>query len=264
MPDGKIIQQPSTHLMGQKFSKAFNAKFKNKKGEEDYIWTTAYGPAISRILVSVISTHGDDKGLILPFSISPLKVIIVPIYNTKNKNKILKYCVKIKSKLDSLGIKSKVDQSEKRPGEKFNEWELKGVPFRLEIGEQELKQKKLTLFTRDTSKKEKISETNLKNISNLGKKFDQRLLKNADEMVKNKIILVKTKDQIKKIVDKGKIAKVDWCSTEKDGIKCANEVEIKMGADIMGTMANKKESPKGNCIICNKKASNVVYIGRSY
>ena len=218
MPDGKIIQQPSTHLMGQKFSKAFNAKFKNEKGKEDYIWTTAYGPAISRILASVISIHGDDKGLILPYLISPLKVIIVPIYNTQNKNQILKYSEKINSVLEKIGIKSKIDSSEKRPGEKFNEWELKGVPFRLEIGEKELKEKKLTIFIRDISKKEKIAEANLKNISNLGKKFDERLIKKADERLKSKIVYCKTKDQIKKSIDQGKIAKVAWCSIEKEGI----------------------------------------------
>jgi len=89
MPDGKVIQQPSTHLMGQKFSKAFNAKFKNKKGQEEYLWTTAYGPAMSRILVSIISTHGDDKGLILPFHVSPLQIIIIPIYTKKNREKII-------------------------------------------------------------------------------------------------------------------------------------------------------------------------------
>ena len=79
MPDGKLIQQPSTHLMGQKFSKAFDAKFRNKNDKEDYLWTTSYGPAMSRILVSIISLHGDDKGLILPFSLSPKKLVIVPI-----------------------------------------------------------------------------------------------------------------------------------------------------------------------------------------
>jgi len=90
MPDGKLIQQPSTHLMGQKFSKAFNATFKNKQEKEEYLWTTAYGPAVSRILASVIATHGDDSGLVLPYSISPIQVIIIPIFNAENKNKILK------------------------------------------------------------------------------------------------------------------------------------------------------------------------------
>src|SRR3990172_3405370 len=156
MPDGKLIQQPSTHLMGQKFSKAFNATFKDEQGKENYIYTTAYGPAISRILVSVISTHGDDKGLVIPYCISPVKVVIVPIYDSKNKAKVLKYCKEIADKLENLGIKSKLhDRESYSPGWKFHEWELKGIPFRLEVGEKEMKSKSTTLFTRDTGKKEK-------------------------------------------------------------------------------------------------------------
>ena len=85
MPDGKLIQQPSTHLMGQKFSKAFDAKFENKDGKEEYLWTTAYGPAMSRILVSVISMHGDDKGLVIPYALAPYKLLIIPIFNKENK-----------------------------------------------------------------------------------------------------------------------------------------------------------------------------------
>ena len=165
MPDGKLIQQPSTHLMGQKFSKVFNATFKNENGKEEYLWTTAYGPAISRILVSVISTHGDDKGLILPYCISPIKIVIVPIYNADNKSKIIKYCKEINNKLEGLNIKAKLDDREEcSPGWKFNQWELKGVPFRIEVGEKELKKKSLTLFTRDTEKKEIISIKTLSKI----------------------------------------------------------------------------------------------------
>ncbi|GAI01296.1 unnamed protein product, partial [marine sediment metagenome] len=97
-------------------------------------WTTAYGPAMSRILVSVISTHGDNNGLIMPFCISPIQIVVVPIYTKKNKIKIMKYAREIKSKLKSY--RCEIDKSEKRPGEKYYEWELKGVPFRLEIGEK--------------------------------------------------------------------------------------------------------------------------------
>ena len=172
MPDGKLIQQPSTHFLGQGFAKSFNVKFKDKSGKEQYVWQTCYGPAISRILASVISTHGDNFGLILPFYIAPIQVIIVPIFTNKNKIKVIKESEKIKEKLLELGIKTEIDMDEeKRPGEKYYHWELKGVPFRLEIGGSELKEKKLTLFARDTRKKEKIAINNLSNIKNLGEKF---------------------------------------------------------------------------------------------
>ncbi|HOW36737.1 MAG TPA: His/Gly/Thr/Pro-type tRNA ligase C-terminal domain-containing protein, partial [Candidatus Pacearchaeota archaeon] len=163
MPDGKLIQQPSTHLMGQKFSKAFDATFKNKQEKEEHLWTTAYGPAISRILASVIATHGDDSGMILPYAISPIQVIIVPIFSTENKEKILKKSQEILETLQELGIKSEIDSRDyKRPGEKYHIWELKGVPFRIEFGEQDLKNNEVVLFTRDTKKKEKLKLKDLK------------------------------------------------------------------------------------------------------
>ncbi|GAI74262.1 unnamed protein product, partial [marine sediment metagenome] len=171
MPDGKLIQQPSTHFMGQKFSKVFGAKFKNLKGKEEYLWTTAYGPAMSRILASIISTHGDDQGLIFPFCIAPIQVIIIPIFNIKNKKNIIKQATKLKEKLNSIEIRTEIDASEKRPGEKYNHWELKGVPFRIEIGEKESKGKKVTLVSRDTNKKENLSIKNISKLKELGKEF---------------------------------------------------------------------------------------------
>jgi len=266
MPDGKLIQQPSTHLMGQKFSKAFNATFKDENGKENYLYTTAYGPAMSRILVSVISTHGDDKGLILPYCISPLKVVIVPIYDTKNKSKVLKFCKEVNSKLISIEISSIVDDSEKRPGEKFHEWELKGVPFRLEIGEKEIKGKTLTIFTRDVEKKEKLPEKSLVKIKELGEKYDERIRKKANKTMEGKILNCKTKEEIKKALNSGKIARVNWCSVHNDGEKCAEFAEKELGAEVRGTLATKKEMPEKNakCIICNRQASEMVYIGKSY
>src|SRR3972149_3073525 len=89
MPDGKLIQQPSTHLLNQSFPKAFDIKFKDEDGKEKYVWTTCYGPAPSRILASIISLHGDNKGLIFPFCITPIQVVIIPIFTKENKNKII-------------------------------------------------------------------------------------------------------------------------------------------------------------------------------
>ncbi len=264
MPDNKLIQQPSTHLLGQNFSKPFNIKFKDKDGKEKYVWQTCYGPAPSRILASIISVHGDNKGLIVPFCIAPIQIIIIPIFNQKNKNKILKKSEKIKEKLNSLNIKTEIDKSEKRPGEKYYEWELKGVPFRLEIGEKEFKENKLTLFIRDTEKKQKISLNQLLKIKKLGEEFDKRLKEKADKFMKNKIINCKTKQEIKTAIKNKKIVRTNLCSIEKDGEKCAEYVEKEINAEIKGVMVNKKEKATGKCVICNKPAKEVVYIGKSY
>lgn len=264
MPDGKLIQQPSTHLMGQKFSKVFGATFKNLKGMEEYLWTTAYGPAMSRILASIISTHGDDAGLILPFCIAPIQVIIIPIFNAKNKKIIIKETNKLKNKLNSLGIKTEVDISEKRPGEKYHHWELRGIPFRFEFGEKELKGKKVTLVTRDTRKKEAILIKNLSKLKICGKEFDKRLREKAEEFSKGRIVNCKTKQDIKKAIKDKKIARVNFCSINKAGEKCAEVVEKEINAEVRGILANKKEKATGNCIICNKPAHEIVYVGKSY
>lgn len=265
MPDGKLIQQPSTHLMGQKFSKAFGATFKNEKGKEEYLWTTAYGPAMSRIIASIIALHGDDKGLILPFCLAPIQTIIVPIYNIKNKKNVMNFSDEILKKLKALGIKAKTDTREDySPGWKFNEWELKGVPFRIEIGEKEMKNKKVTIYSRKSGKKDFISIKNLGKIQEMGKNFDQNLSKNADKLMDGKIVNAKTKDEIKKVVKKGKIARVNWCSIEKRGLKCAEKIEKEIGAEIRGTLMNSKEKASGKCVICRKDADEIVYIGKSY
>ena len=264
MPDGKLIQQPSTHLMGQKFSKAFDAKFKNIKGKEEYLWTTAYGPAMSRILASIISTHGDNQGLIFPFCIAPIQVIIIPIFNIKNKKQITKEATKLKEKLDSIEIRTEIDASEKRPGEKYNHWELKGVPFRIEIGEKEFKTKKITLSTRDIEKKETLSIKDIHKLKELGKKFDTRLKEKAEKFMKGRVINCKTKQDIKKVIKDKKVARVNFCSTEKQGEKCAEIIEKEINAEVRGTLLNKKEKPIGKCVICGKPAKEVVYVGKSY
>ncbi len=262
MPDGKLIQQPSTHLMGQKFSKAFDAKFENKDGKEEYLWTTAYGPAMSRILVSVISMHGDDKGLVIPYALAPYKLLIIPIFNKENKEKIIKYCKNLQKKFKDIRVLLD-DREEYSPGWKFHEGELKGIPFRLEIGEKEIKSKKLTLYTRDTCEKEIISENKI-NIEKLGLEFDKRLLKKADKFMENKIVNTHTKDGLKKALKEGKIARVNFCSINSDGEKCATYIEKEFNAEVRGTFANKNEKASGKCIICAKPANNIVYIGKSY
>lgn len=265
MPDGRVIQQPSTHLLGQHFSKAFDVKFKDKNGEEQFVWQTCYGPAISRILASVISVNGDDSGLVLPYSISPVKVVIVPIWNEKNEEKVLAEAKKIASKLDELGITYELDtRDDKRPGEKYYEWELKGVPFRLELGEKEIKEGKGTLFTRDIHEKVKIDLSKLDEIEKMGAEYDSRLLKKADEENEGKIIDCFSVGEIRKCVEEGKIARVSFCSTQKEGIPCAEILEKEIGAAVRGTLANKKEKVFSECPFCKKKSSEVVYIAKSY
>ncbi len=259
MPDSKVIQQPSTHLLKQQFAKGFNIKFKDKQGKEKYVWQTCYGPAMSRILSSLISTHGDNSGLVIPFCISPVQVIIVPIYKSDNKRKILKKAEEIKEKLLKEGINAEVDDSEKKPGEKFYHWEMRGVPLRIELGEKELKGK-LTLFLRD--KKEKI-KVNINEIKKQGHELDRRLREKADKKMEGLIVDCRTKEEVKKALKNKKIARCSFCSIES-GDRCAEEVEKEINAFVRGTRHDRKENPQGKCLFCKKPAKDVVYIARSY
>ena len=265
LPDGKIIQQPSTHLLGQHFSKAFNVTFKDKNEKEQYVWQTCYGPAISRILASVIAMHGDDNGLILPYSISPYQVVIVPIFNEKNQNKVLNEARKIQMELFNEGIDVLLDDSEKRPGEKFFHWEMKGVPFRIELGEKEIDNKELSIFIRDTKEKLKKKTKDIaEEIRNLGAEYDTRLIKKADKFFESSVEDCKDKKEIKKALDNKKIARFSFCTSEKDGEACAEYVEKELQARVMGTRADKNEKSSGKCLICGKPAKAVIYAGKSY
>ena len=265
LPDGKIIQQPSTHLLGQNFSKAFEVKFVDEKEKENYVWQTAYGPAISRIMASVISLHGDDSGLILPYVLAPVQVVIVPMYSDKSKKKIDVAVQKISNEFFNEKIDAEIDSSDKRPGEKFFYWEMKGVPFRIEIGEKEIESGKVTLFIRDTKEKISLKLDNIaEDIRNLGAEFDSRLRVRADEFFSDKIVNCKDRASIKKALDSGKIARFNFCSVEKEGAKCAEVIEKDLMARVMGTLANQYEKVSGNCAFCSSKATKIVYAGKSY
>src|SRR3989344_3842111 len=172
-PDGKVIQQPSTHMISQEFSKAFDVKFKDKDGKDKYSFMTCYGPAISRIFASVVITHGDDKGLKFPWEIAPIQTVIVPIDAKLNKK-----AEKIKKEIEKI-VNVEIDYSDKRPGEKFNYWEMKGIPIRIDLGLQDSKKGKVTIFRRDLDKKIVVSEKSIvKEISKISREFTKNLIKN--------------------------------------------------------------------------------------
>lgn len=261
-PDGKVIQQPSTHMISQKFSEAFDVKFKDKDGKEKFAWITCYGPATSRIFASVVITHSDDKGLKFPWEIAPIQVVIVPI-DPENK-KLKEKAESLKKEIEKFAS-VEIDYSDKRPGEKFNYWEMKGIPIRIDLGLKDLDKKQITLFRRDLDKKEIVQEKQaIKNIQEITKEFTRNLIKKADKVFQGRIKETKNLSEIKKAIDQGEIAKCNWCSVEKEGISCAEKVEKETGSQIRGTRLDEKDKPKGKCVLCGKEAKNIVYIAKSY
>ncbi|MDD5148371.1 MAG: proline--tRNA ligase [Candidatus ainarchaeum sp.] len=266
MPDGKIIQQPSTHMLGTHFAKAFNEKFTNEEGKEELVYNTCYGPAISRIFASVVAFHGDNKGLRFPFEIAPLQIIIVPIAGHKNPE-VKKTAEKLRNDLFDAGYRVEIDSSDKMPGEKFFFWEMKGVPLRLELGPKELEKKEIVLYRRDNGKKKTIKLSSLeKEIAVNSKELSENLKKQADETFKNIVHDAADKKELEKIVNCRGFARANFCSTELDGAHCAEIVEKEIGATVRGRRIDKQEQAFGSkkCIICGKPAKVVVYIGKQY
>ncbi len=261
MPDGRVIQQPSTHLIEQHFVKAFDVKYVDEKEKEKTPWLTCYGPCMSRMLSSILAIHGDDNGLVLPYTLAPVQVVIVPF-----EGKGVKSAVEdVRAQLLREYIDVKVDDSDKRPGEKFFFWEMKGVPFRMEIGEKELDNDEVTLFIRDTKEKISVSIRDLpETIKNFGAEYDERLIAKADESHDVGVVNCEDKETIKKALDSGKIARFNFCSSEKESEPCAEYVEKELQARVMGTRGDLDEKASGKCLICGKKATVVTYAGKSY
>ncbi|HQT44986.1 MAG TPA: His/Gly/Thr/Pro-type tRNA ligase C-terminal domain-containing protein, partial [Candidatus Micrarchaeota archaeon] len=267
MPDGKVLQLPSTHLLGQNFSKPFNIKFLDEIGESQYAYQTCYGPAISRIYAAVISVNGDDKGLVLPSCLAPTTVMIVPIYKKGGEEAVLAKCATVEKTLMAAGIKCGIDKSESTPGFKFNHWELKGIPVRVEIGGREAESGELTIAIRDTGEKSKIQESKLVlEIPRLLSEMDKRLAAKANAGFEGKIRDAKTMDDLNKALETGGFARAPWCSTGFDGKPCADGIKAKTTGDVRGTLFGKDEKPEAGavCIHCGKSAKEVVYLARQY
>ena len=261
-PDGRVVQQPSTHLLSQEFSKGFNVKFKDKDEKEKYAWITCYGPAISRIFASVIIVHGDDKGLRFPWKIAPVQVMIVPI---KDDDKLNKKAEELKNIIQDIAS-VEVDKSDKSAGEKFNHWEMKGIPIRIDLGFKDIESKKLTIFRRDINKKESINEKEILDyIKKVSTEIDKNLIKESDKLFESRIKEAKNIEEIKKSIENGAMVRVNFCSVDKSGAKCAEIVEKEVGAQVRGTKLEKEDVfGSKKCAICGKAAKEVVYIARQY
>src|SRR5438874_5086290 len=157
MPDGKALQSGTSHFLGQNFARAFDITFLDQDGQRNLVWTTSWGMS-TRILGGMLMTHGDDSGLILPPRVAPIQVIIVPIpaRSEQDTSRVSEAVSRVVKELTAAGVRVEADWTDKRPGWKFNEWELKGVPLRIEVGPRDLASDHVTLVRRDTRAREQV------------------------------------------------------------------------------------------------------------
>ncbi len=270
MPDGRVLQLPSTHLLGTNFAKAFNVYYQNDKGERAPVWQTCYGPAISRIYGAMFSVHGDNRGLVLPYDFAPLQVVIVPILGKdKDGTAILQYCQEVLEMLTRAGIRAKVDDSPNTPGFKYNHWELQGVPLRVEVGGREAEQKTLTLVVRDAPPKTKATvplASAIEIVRKEGSLLSARLTAKADDYFKAHLSHAATMDELKAALEKGCIVRVPYCSMEKnEGKACADEIKAKFAGDVRGIKYDEKPPhAKEKCVQCGRDAKHWAYVARQY
>ena len=263
MPDGKALQGCTSHDLAQNFSKPFDIAFQDKNGKKAYVWQTCWGFS-TRSVGALIMAHGDDQGLVLPPKIAPIQVIIIPILDKQSKKnkKILDFCEKIKKDLNNAGIRIELDERKQySPGWKFNEWELRGVPLRLEIGGQEVKGNFVTIARRDTMSNVKcqMSKLNVKT-KNLLEKIQKNLYKKAEKFLKQNTHKVSDYKEFKQIMKKNRgFIWAFWCEDPK----CEKKIKKETKATTRLLPLNAKKQ-KGKCIYCNKPAHHCWLFAQAY
>lgn len=260
LPNGKAIQGPDFHHDGQKFAKAYDIKFLDKDGKENYVWQNTWA-ITTRMLGVMIAVHSDDKGLVIPPKLAPTQAVIVPIIFEDSKKKVLKKAEEIKKSLKDLNIMLD-DREEYKPGWKFSEWELKGVPIRIELGPRDLAKNQVMVARRDTGEKEVMKIKDLsKKIPSLLENIQKNLYNKANKFLKQNIVHVKNYNEFKKAIEDKKIVLAPFCHKTN----CEDKLKAKSGgAKSLNMPLNQKPLKNQKCFVCGKAATVACYFGKSY
>ncbi len=262
MQDGKALQAGTSHFLGQNFAKAFDVRYTNKKGKLEYVWATSWGVS-TRLMGALIMSHGDDNGLVLPPELAPYQVVIVPIYKTNDEHKMVeKVCNSIKENLIKSGIRVHFDNRDTlKPGFKFNEYELKGVPLRIAIGPRDIKNKIVEIARRDTMTKCSVKQSDVvKFISSELKVIQEDLFKNAQNFQKQNTFEVDNFEEFKKVIDNtGGFVYAHWDGTPQTE-KIIKE-KTKATIRCIPIISNDKS---GFCVYSGKPSSRRVLFAKAY
>ncbi len=263
MQDTRALQSGTSHFLGQNFARAFDIRFLDQNNQLQYVWTTSWGLS-TRFIGAIIMTHGDDQGLILPPKLAPIQVVIVPIYkNEVERSTVLETAQRLFSELQAAGLRVKLDaREEMTPGNKFYEWELRGVPVRLEIGPKDVQSGNVTLARRDRPGREGksvVSQPGLaETIRSLLNDIHRALLERATAFRDAHIFDPKDYAEFQEVVQRG-WAFSWWCGRR--------ECEAKIKEDTKATsrcIPFDQPGGSGRCIVCGEKAEQKVYFARAY
>ena len=262
MQDGKALQAGTSHFLGQNFAKAFDVKFATKEGGQEHVWATSWGVS-TRLMGALVMTHSDDNGLVLPPKLAPIQVVIVPIYKGEEQlDSISQVAKELKRELQLLGISVKFDDRDThKPGWKFNEYELKGVPLRIAIGPRDLEKRTVELARRDTLTKETVSKDDIvSRVQDLLVEMQKALFDKAKSFRDTHITEVETYDEFKDILEN----KTGFVSAFWDGTKETEErIKTETKATIRCIPLNVKEE-EGLCVYSGKPAKMRVLFAKAY
>ena len=261
MQDGKALQAGTSHFLGQNFAKAFDVKFATKEGKQDYVWATSWGVS-TRLMGALIMTHSDDKGLVLPPKLAPFQVVIVPIYKSEEQLAIISEKVDlVKNNLEGKGISVKFDDRKThKPGWKFAEYELKGVPVRLAMGMRDIENNTIEVARRDTLEKQTYGIENIEDIVyNLLEEIQSNLFLKANNFRKENTYTAESYDEFKQLIEKGGFVYAHWDGTSESEEKIKNETKATIRC--IPLVSDKEE---GLCIISQKKSAQKVLFAKAY
>ena len=260
MPDGKALQMGTSHHLGQKFSIPFEIKYLGKDEKEHYGWTTSWGLSW-RLIGAAILSHGDDRGLILPPRIAPTQVVIIPIFYKETDQKDISDEVRyLSSQLEQIGVRTLIDdRAQYTPGWKYHEWEMKGVPLRVEIGPKDVQAKQVTAVRRDTREKIAINRSDANDrISKILSEIQNHLFDRAKKSLDGLTTIAADMQSFKKVLEeKGGFIKA-FLSDDS----CEEKIKIETGATVR--VVPMKAAKKGKCVYCGADNSIEVYFARSY
>jgi prolyl-tRNA synthetase len=264
MQDGKALQSGTSHFLGQNFAKAFDVQFVDKENQLQYVWATSWGVS-TRLMGALIMTHSDDNGLVLPPKLAPIQVVIVPIYkNEEQLNALNEKLGAIANNLKAMGISVKYDNADnKRPGFKFAEYELKGVPVRLVMGGRDLENNTMEVMRRDTLEKQTVTCEGIEEyVKNLLDEIQANIFQKALNYREANTTKVDTYDEFKEQIEKGGFILAHWDGTP--------ETEERIKEDTKATIrcipfeADEESLTPGVCMVTGKPSARRVLFARAY
>ena len=260
MPDGKALQMGTSHFLGQNFSVPFEVKFADKDNVEQFAWQTSWGVSW-RLIGAMIMVHGDDKGLVLPPKVAPIQVVIIPIYKSDEARKIVfPKLNEIREQLESKKIRVHVDdRNELTPGYKFNDWELKGVPLRIEIGPKDIEKQQIILAKRYNREKISLGFSETEKIVIILDEIQKDMLKIARVKAKENTINISDYSEFKSKIGKGGFFNTYWCGKTE----CEEKIKEETGADIR-VIPFGSENTDGKCVYCDEQSVATPIFARGY